>query len=299
MQIDQRRQQAVVSNQEAERASKEAERASKEAAVTYARQQRQRVAELYEAKVASKQELDQADTALRTAEGDLQSLDAQVRQQQAQLQQQEVQLRYYTVAAPTSGIVGDVPVRVGMQVSTQTLLTTVDQNDTLEVYVSVPVDRADDLKKGLRLDILNLDDHEPITMTTVNFISPHVDEQTQSILVKAPINNPGGALRSSQLVRARIVWKTAMGLVVPVTGVSRVNGQFFAFVADGRDGNLVARQRAIKVGPIVNDDYPVLDGIKPGERVIVSGSQKLVDGVPIVPATESAAPAGDRPAVAQ
>jgi len=46
---------------------------------------------------------------------------------------------------------------------------------------------------------------------------------------------------------------------------------------------LVARQRAIKVGSIVGDNYAVLDGIKPNERVVVSGAQKLADGAPIMP----------------
>ena len=51
---------------------------------------------------------------------------------------------------------------------------------------------------------------------------------------------------------------------MPVTAVLRINGQFFAFVAEARpNGQLVAHQRAIKVGPIVGDNYAVLDGIKP------------------------------------
>ena len=91
-------------------------------------------------------------------------------------------------------------------------------------------------------------------------------------------------------MRARIVWKTAEGLVVPVTAVSRVNGQYFVFVAEEADGKLVAHQRVIKVGPIVGDTYPVLEGIKTGERVVVSGSQKLVDGAPIAPAPDAPAP---------
>ena len=135
MQIDPQRQQAAVSSQEAERAAREAN-------VAYARQQQQRANELFAAGAISKQELEQAQTALRTAEASLQSL-------QAQVQQQQVQLRYYTISAPTSGIVADVPARVGMQVSTSTVLTTIEQNDTLEVYVSVPVERAGDLKTGL------------------------------------------------------------------------------------------------------------------------------------------------------
>jgi multidrug efflux pump subunit AcrA (membrane-fusion protein) len=44
---------------------------------------------------------------------------------------------------------------------------------------------------------------------------------------------------------------------------------------------LTAKQRAIKVGAIAGDNYPVLDGIKPGERIVVSGAQKLADGAPI------------------
>ena len=131
-----------------------------------------------------------------------------------------------------------------MQVTTSTLLTTVDQNETLEVYVSVPLERAGDLKKGLPIQVLSSDGTQQLATTTVNFISPHVDDQTQSILVKAAVRNPDLSLRASQFVRARIVWKTTPGLVIPVTAVLRVNGQYFAFVAEDANGKLVARQRA-------------------------------------------------------
>ena len=270
MQIDPRRQQAAVSSQEAERASKEA-------AVNYARQQAERANELLKAGAISKQEQEQSETALRTAEADLKAL-------QAQVQQQEVQLRYYTVTAPTAGIIGDVPVRVGMQVTTQTPLTTIDQNQTLELNVGVPLERAGELKNGLPIEVLSSDGQQKLAASTISFISPRVDDQTQTILVKGSVANPSGALRSSQFVRARIIWKTTEGLVVPVTAVTRVNGEYFAFVAEDAQGKTIAKQRAIKVGPIVGDDYPVLGGIKPGERVVVSGVQKLADGVPIAPA---------------
>jgi len=268
-QIDPRRQQAAVSSQEAERASKEAN-------VAFARQQLQRASELYKAGAISKQELEAAETALRTAEADLKSL-------QAQVQQQQVQLRYYTVTAPTSGVVGDVPVRVGNQVTPQTVLTTIDQNELLEVYVNVPIEKAGALKDGLPIRVLSSDGQQTLTTTAVSFVSPHVDDQTQSVLVKGIVRNPGGTMRASQFVRARVIWKTVEGLVVPVTAVVRINGQFFAFVAQDEGGKLVAKQRAIKVGPITGDNYPVLDGIKPGERVVTSGAQKLADGAPIAP----------------
>ena len=279
MEIDARRQQAAVSSQQAELAAAEA-------AVSYARQQQQRNNELYAAGAISKAQLEQTDTALRTADANLKALQAQVRQQ-------EVQLRFFSVAAPTAGIVGDVPVRVGSQVTPQTLLTTIDQNDTLEVNVSVPIERAPGLKVGLPLQVWSGDGGERVATTSVSFVSPHADEQTQSLLVKGIVKNADGALRAAQYVRARIVWKTIDGLAVPVTAVLRINGQFFAFVAEpGAGGALTAKQRAIKVGPISGDNYPVLDGIRPGERVVVSGSQKLADGAPIqdTPGAASAQP---------
>jgi multidrug efflux pump subunit AcrA (membrane-fusion protein) len=117
-------------------------------------------------------------------------------------------------------------------------------------------------------------------------VSPRVDDQTQSVLVKGMIANANARLRAAQNVRARIIWKTSDGLVVPVTAVVRVNGAFFAFVAETANGALTARQRAITVGPIVGNDYAVLDGIKAGDRVVTSGAQKLADGAPVSAAAQ-------------
>jgi RND family efflux transporter MFP subunit len=178
-------------------------------------------------------------------------------------------------------------VRVGNQVTTQTVLTTIDQNQTLEIHIAVPIERATALKNGLPIRILSSDGSTELASTKVGFISPHVDDQTQSVLVKGLVQNPGNQLRASQYVRARIVWKTTDGLVLPVTSVLRINGRFFAFVAEDSGGKLVAKQRPITVGPIVGDNYSVLDGIKPGERVVTAGAQKLADGLPIQEAPTS------------
>jgi RND family efflux transporter MFP subunit len=273
VQIDSSRQEASVSSQEAERTAREAD-------VAFARQQQQRSNELFAAGAISKQEQEQAETNLRTAEARLQSLQAQVREQQ-------VQLRYFTVTAPTAGVIGDVPVRVGNLVSQQTILTTVDQNDTLEVYVQVPVEQASRLKTGLQMRILGSSGGEPLTTIPVTYVSPSVDPQTQSVLVKGLLRNGDGQFRAAQFVRAQIVWSTAEGMVIPVVAAVRINGSYFVFVAEsaaGPDGKpaTVARQRPIKVGQIVGEAYQVLEGLKPNDRVVVEGAQKLVDGAPIM-----------------
>jgi RND family efflux transporter MFP subunit len=270
MQIDPVKQQATVSSQEDTRAARQA-------ALQYAKQQYARVQGLKSSGVISQQELDQAKTALDAAEADLRAVESQVREQQAQL-------RYYRVTAPAAGIVGDIPVRVGDRVTVGTLLTTVDSPGIMEAYVNVPVERAAQLKPGLPVRILDSTGNV-LAESHVTFISPQVDDQTQTVLVKAGIANPTGALRPAQFIRARVVWGTRQGPVVPVLAVSRISGQYFAFVAEQEKDGLVARQRPVKVGEIVGNDYVVLEGIREGDRVIVSGTQFLRDGVPVAPQT--------------
>jgi hypothetical protein len=90
-------------------------------------------------------------------------------------------------------------------------------------------------------------------------------------------------------VRTHIVWTTEPGLTIPVTSVTRINGRFFAFVAEPGEGGkgLVARQRAVELGPVVANNYTVVSGLKPGERLITVGIQKIRDGAPIT-ATQKA-----------
>jgi RND family efflux transporter MFP subunit len=266
MQIDPVKQEAILRSQEFARAAALAN-------LQYAQKQQERMSRLYADGVVSKQDFDQAQTALDSAKAQLASLDAQVREQQ-------VELHYYRVLAPTSGIVGDIPVRVGDRVTTTTLLTTIDRPGDLEAYIDVPVERAPDLRLNQPVEILD-GAGNAIAEGHIDFISPEVNNQTQSILVKSWVRNDQGRLRTSQFVRARIVWSSRPGIVIPVLAASQISGQFFAFVAEGEGKSLVARQRMLRLGPMIGNDYVVLDGIKAGDRVIVSGIQYLVDGAPI------------------
>ena len=269
MQIDPAKQQATLRSQEDMLAAKRA-------SLEYARQQYERVDGLAASGVASSQDRDQAKAALDATRAELAALEAQVREQQ-------VQLYYYTVAAPTAGIVGDIPGRVGDRVTADTTLTTVDQPGGLEAYVSVPIERSPQLHPGLPVQIL---DHagQVLADTRLSFVSPQVDEATQTVLAKAKVAE-GEGLRPSQFVRARLIWGTHEGPVVPVLAVSRISGQHFAFVAEEDKGALVARQKPLRLGDIVGGAYVVLEGITPGDRVIVSGTQFLVDGAPVSPQT--------------
>jgi len=269
VEIDPLKQQATVKSQESARAAQEAQ-------LSWAKKQYERAQGLSAAGVVSKQDLDQAKSTLDAAQAQLEALDAQLREQQ-------VQLHYYKVVALRSGIVGDIPVHVGDRVTTTTLLTTIDQPGSLEAYVYVPIERSSQLKMNLPVQVLD-SDGKVLANSRVSFISPQVDNTTQTVLVKARIANGNDALRQSQFIRARVVWGTHQNPEVPILAVSRLAGQYFAFVAEaGNGGSFVARQKPLKIGQTVGNDYEVQDGIKPGDKVIVSGTQFLVDGVPVVP----------------
>jgi RND family efflux transporter MFP subunit len=268
VQIDPAKQQAALKSQEDLLKAKRA-------ALEFARQQYERMSGLAAQGIASQQDLDQAKTAHAAAEADLQSTEAQVRAQQ-------VELHYYAVKAPRDGIVGDIPVRVGDRVTVSTRLTTIDQPGGLEAYVYVPVERGVQLRLGMPVRIVD-GAGALVADTRVTFVSPEVDTQTQTVLAKARIESTTRGLRPAQFIRARVVWASHEAPVVPVLAVSRIAGQYFGFVAEAKDGGLVARQRQLRVGEIVGNDYVVLDGIKPGDRVIVSGTQFLQDGVPVTP----------------
>jgi RND family efflux transporter MFP subunit len=279
MEIDPRMQQAAVSNLESQRAAREAD-------LRYARQQATRMKTLLEAGAASQAELEQAQAGLATSEAQLQAIEDQIRQQR-------VALGYHTVTAPVAGIVGDIPVRVGDRVTHSTELTTLDQNAGLEVYINVPVQEAANLKLGLPVHLVD-DRGSVISTEKVSFVSPSVDSATQSVLAKAALNPLSGSspFRTEQFVRTRIVWTQAPALTVPLVALNRINGQFFAYVAEaGQGGAIVARQRAIEPGAVIGNDYVVKAGLKPGEKLIVSGVQKIGDGSPVT-VLGAAPPAG-------
>jgi RND family efflux transporter MFP subunit len=269
IEIDPLKQQATVKSQESARAAQQAN-------LVWAQKQYERTLGLSSAGVVSKQDMDQAKSTLDAAQAQMEALDAQVKEQQ-------VQLHYYKVVAPRGGIVGDIPVHVGDRVTTTTQMTTVDQPGSLEVYVYVPIEHSSQLKMGLPVQVIG-GDGKVSSDSRISFISPQVDNTTQTVLVKARIANGNDALRQSQFIRARVVWGTHQNPQVPILAVSRLAGQYFAFVAEPQTGgSFLARQKPLTIGQTVGNDYEVSDGIKPGDKVIISGTQFLRDGMPVTP----------------
>lgn len=268
MTIDPLKQQATVDQQRSTETQKKA-------TLDYNQGELERQRHLYDAGVSSKRDYELALQAFENSKADWESSTA------ARVTQQR-QLAYYNLSAPFPGIVGDIPVHLGDYVSPQTLLTTVDENAELEAYIYIPTERAPEIRMGLPVQIVT-SSGDLIESTKINFISPEVDNALQGVLVKAQVHTSLDRFRNEQLVKARVVWSTAPTPTVPVLAVTRIGGQSFVYVATASDKGTVAKQRAVTLGDTIGNDYAVAGGLKPGDKVIVSGIQFLIDGTPVQP----------------
>ena len=231
--------------------------------------------QLFDSGIISKQAYEQSLQAYQNSKGALDSASALT-------STQKEQLAYYQIRAPFAGMVGDIPVHLGDYVSPTTLLTTVNENNDLEAYIYLPTERAAKIRNGLTVELLD-NTGAVLTHSTIDFVSPQVDNGLQSVLAKAPI--PASShLRDGQLVNARVTYSTDQQPTVPVLAVVRIGGQSFVYVAaPNPKGGFVAHQAAVNLGEPVGNVYPVISGLKPGDRIILSGIQFLQEGVPVQP----------------
>ncbi|WP_426755847.1 efflux RND transporter periplasmic adaptor subunit [Myxococcus sp. Y35] len=266
--VDPRRESAGLRATQAQRAAAVAQR-------EFARQTRKRSEQLLKEGLQSRQDYDQAVAQARQAEASARAIEAQV-------QAQQVQLGFYEVSAPFSGTVGDYPVKVGDFVMPQTPLTTLDQSNTLEVSVQIPVERARTVRQGVTpVEVLD-PEGRLLVSAPVSFVAPTPNATTQLVEILAAFENTVG-LRAGQLVRARVVYATRDALRVPTAAVTRISSQTFVFVAKEADGGTVAQRAPVSLGLVSGNDYEVTEGLDAGTPVVLSGIQLLRDGQPIQP----------------
>jgi len=314
LQIDPQKQQAAFTSATAASGSAEADlsrarstlaalestRDARRSSLRLAETEHKRSASLLGSNTISQQSFDQTQTVLDQAKGDFDAAEQQVAAQksaiaslesgrtqaQASAQVQRAELKYYNIAAPFNGTVGDIPVKIGDFVTPQTLLTTLDDPKMpLEAYISVPVEQQARLKLDLPVRLVDAD-AKLLSKGAVSFIAPRVDSASQTVLVKARIDDVS-QLRTQQLLRARIVWTSTPQVSIPTTSLSRQSGLTFVYVLNDATPPTVA-QRPVKLGGSTGNDVVVLDGVKPGERFVTAGIQKLRDGAPVTPEAPTA-----------
>ncbi|MDJ0555452.1 MAG: efflux RND transporter periplasmic adaptor subunit [Microcoleaceae cyanobacterium MO_207.B10] len=197
----------------------------------------------------------------------------------AEVESIQVELEDTRVVAPFSGVVGDMVVKVGDFISQGDSITTLTANQVLEVNLPIPLERRSDLRIGLLVEITS-PEGKRLGMGRVSFISPTVSD-SQTILAKADIDNRAGELQDGQFVRAKAIWDERRAVVVPMTAVGFQGEERFVYVVAGVGEERKAKRQVVELGLVKGDMAEVVSGLQPGERLIVSGIQRLRDGADI------------------
>jgi membrane fusion protein (multidrug efflux system) len=247
-------------------------------------------------RAVSKEQLDNAIAAGHSAEG-------QVAVAKGALDQAELNLGYTRVVAPVSGITDIAQVRIGNLVgqASPTLLTTVSTIDPIRFIFQISeakyLEFADRIRQvserplkqlqepsedpARSLELMLVGDLQYPYRGYIALIASQVDPTTGSLTIQALFPNPDLLLRPGQYARIRFTDKLPNAVLVPERSVSQVQGQKQVAVV-GADSKVEAR--TVRLGPVSGSFVVVEDGVRPGERIVLDGVQKVKAGQPITPA---------------
>lgn len=236
----------------------------------------------------ARNQLKVAQEELRMAGVNIREADGRIREAQTQVQSAKVNVDFKQIASPINGIVGDILPNVGDYISTGQTLTLITRNEAFDLRIAIPASHIEQLRLGLPVELTDPATQGKIGVGEINFISPNVDNQAQSILVKARFSNPNNKLKNGQFVQARVIWGTSPGILVPVTAVTRTGAQGFVFVkaqgdAEANTDQFIVQQRPVALGEIQGNFYEIKQGIKVGEQIAVSNILRLRNGILVAP----------------
>jgi len=219
---------------------------------------------------------------------------AEVSASNARVTQAQLDLSYCDIFSPISGVIGFLQVDEGNLVGRgdATLLATVSASDPLLVDFSVSEieylkltdpETAGRRAGNLRFDLLLSDESTHPYQGTFKVLDRTVDPTTGTLKVEATFPNPGGYLRPGQFARLRVaVSEHENAILVPQRAVQELQGAKTVMVVDAK--NMVS-VRSIKLGDKSDKEIVVLDGLNPGDRVIIEGMQKVRPGSQVNPST--------------
>ncbi|HRP28624.1 MAG TPA: efflux RND transporter periplasmic adaptor subunit [Burkholderiaceae bacterium] len=248
--------------------------------------------------LAQKNALSQKD--LDDAQGQYEQAAAAVAQSKAQLESAKLDLSYTVITSPVDGVSSYAAIADGTYVSPQnSQLTTVSVLSPMWVNFSLSENEVqrieNDIKAGrLRLpadrrmivEIERVDGSVFPFTGRITFADPSYNPQTGTFLIRATVDNPNGALRPNQYVRARLKGGVRPNaILVPQRAVQQSGQGHFVWLVD-RDGK--AEQRPVEVGDWYEDSWFINEGLHAGEQLVVDGGQRLSPGAKVT-VTASAA----------
>jgi len=252
-----------------------------------------RILPLAEARAVSQKDKDDAIGRVQAAEAEVLAARAEVRKAQ-------LDVSFTKIISPIDGIAGAAKAQIGDLVGTSQAreLTTVSSVNPIKVYVPISereylqaVERAktQKLEAGkTQFDLLLTDGSTWPHKGALAFADRQVDPQTGTIRVAILFPNSDNLLRPGQYAKVRALVKTEKGaLMVPQRAVGELQGIYQVAVVEADN---TVKIRNVKVGGRSEGYWIIQEGLKPGEKVVAEGTQKVREGVKVSPKPYSAKP---------
>src|ERR1700675_2957360 len=260
----------------------------------------ERYGPLAKEQAASQQDLDNAVQNNLAAKATVQTAEAQIKSSEAAVETARINLDFTRLIAPIDGIAGQAQLQVGALVNLSSgPVTSVSTVDPIKVYFTVgepqylawrkrfPTESSRlEADKNLRLQLILADgstyEHEGKFYLT----DRQVNETTGAIRIAGVLPHPGNILRPGGYGKVRAVIRLQQNaLVVPQRAVSELQGGYQVAVV-GPDNKVIIK--TVTVGDRVGSEWVISDGLKPGEKVIAEGIQKVRPGAQVNPKPFSA-----------
>jgi len=249
---------------ELEDSEAKADVAAARAALVESETQASRAQELFKTKAVSASVLDQR-TARRDA--DRAALDA------AQSRLADTKIR-----APFAGRLGLRRVSLGSLVTPSTIITTLDDTDTIKLDFDVPETALSLLAEGLVVEALSAAWPDQRFRGEVATIDTRVDPVSRTITVRARVPNQGALLRPGMFLAVRLLRENVSALMVPEQALVPEQSRQYVWVVG--DGNAVEK-REVRTGRRRPGQVEIVDGLEAGERVVTEGTQKIRPGTSV------------------
>jgi len=293
--IDPRPFQAALDQAQGQLAQAKAQLASAEAVQRRTQLDVEKYTPLAKVQAASQQDLDNSVQNNLAAKATVQTAQALIKTDEAAVETAKINLNFTRLVAPIDGIAGQAQLQVGALVNLSSEpVTSVSTVDPIKVYFTVgepqylawrkryPTDTSRlEADKNLHLELILADGSTYAHEGTFYFADRQVNESTGAIRIAGLFPNPGNILRPGGYAKVRAVIRVQPdALLVPQRAVSELQGGYQVAALDS--GNKVSI-RTVQVGDRVGTQWIIADGLKPGERVVAEGVQKVRPGMQVNP----------------
>ncbi len=231
-----------------------------------------RYRDLYDEKVISEQEMDEIKTKKKVSDIEYQRAQAKAKGAEAAFLETQINHGFAKITAPFSGVITEKKIEVGSMAVPGTPLLTVEDDSSFRMEANVDERLSESLKVGMPVSVI-IDSIGERIKGQISEIVPTVDPMSRSFLIKIDIK--GQSLRTGLYGRVLVPEGKRETIVVPKESVVE-KGQLVGIYAVDDKG--IITYRLIKTGNTYNEKVEVVSGISDGDRIVVDGVEKAVDG---------------------